>query len=142
VRPQSLIAPVPVIVVDAGHGCGEPGAVWPIGSSDPDYVEADINQAIATELVAELRARNGNVFTTNRCDDDKPRAEFANSVNADILISIHCNSSTNLSADGTCTIYAGNHDVGDSHALASDIHDELLYILFLQSGCLHSVTRR
>jgi N-acetylmuramoyl-L-alanine amidase len=75
------------IVVDAGHPPG--GATGPTG-----FKEADANLAVAKRLEAMLKQGGATVLMTRT--DEKPvdlswRPMFADSVNADLLISIHNN---------------------------------------------------
>ena len=92
------------IVLDPGHsGPVEPGAC--AGGSN----EADINWYIARFARAELKLRGHAVILTRpkhiASDGLAFRAERANRWGADLFISIHCNSSENLDADGTETYY-------------------------------------
>jgi N-acetylmuramoyl-L-alanine amidase len=79
-----------VIVIDAGHGGKDPGAVGPISR------EKNINLAIAlkTGEYLEQNIKNAKVLYTRKSDvfvDLSERADFANKNNADLFISIHTN---------------------------------------------------
>ena len=78
------------IVIDAGHGGDEKGAIGPLGDE-----EKDINLKIALELQEILKQKGANVVMTRECDgtislDD--RVSIARNNNANIFISIHLNS--------------------------------------------------
>jgi N-acetylmuramoyl-L-alanine amidase len=78
-----------VIVIDAGHGGKDPGAV-----GYRKYREKVVVFKISQELKKILRARGYKVYMTR--DRDKfvklsKRTEFANKKKADIFISIHAN---------------------------------------------------
>lgn len=77
-----------LVVVDAGHGGHDPGAV---GNS---LLEKDINLKAAHELIASLK-RLGIEVKATRTDDRylklAERTTFANNAKADIFISLHCN---------------------------------------------------
>jgi N-acetylmuramoyl-L-alanine amidase len=77
-----------LIVVDAGHGGNDPGA---LGNS---LREKDINLKASLELSEILKAKGFDVKLT-RADDRylklAERTAFANNSNADIFISLHCN---------------------------------------------------
>ncbi|MBP3313294.1 MAG: N-acetylmuramoyl-L-alanine amidase [Oscillospiraceae bacterium] len=77
-----------LVVVDAGHGGMDAGAV--IG----DLYEKDIDLAVALKVKALLQAQNVEVILT-REDDSLPslkdRYTLANESNADLFISLHCN---------------------------------------------------
>lgn len=83
--------PVKVIVLDPGHGGNKPGARGAI-SAEKDIaleVSKQLKQAIEKEMP------NVKVLLTRETDVDIPiyeRGRFANRHNADLFISIHCNS--------------------------------------------------
>ena len=95
-RSPAPSAPVPspagnkrqLIVIDAGHGGHDPGAV---GNK---LKEKDINLKAVGELSASLKKLGYDVKLT-RADDRylklNERAVIANEANADIFISLHCN---------------------------------------------------
>ena len=83
------------VYVDPGHGgSGDPGAV------NGPLQEAAINKAIADKLVAELQGRGAVVKLGSRAKDLSARVREANSFGADLLVSIHQNSTTGASARG------------------------------------------
>lgn len=77
-----------VVVVDAGHGGEDPGAIGSRGT-----LEKAVNLAIARELVALVEARPGMRAVLTREDDYflplRERMERARAVQADLFISIH-----------------------------------------------------
>jgi len=86
------------IAIDAGHGGRDRGAP----GRNPEFHEAEINRLIAQELAKELTNRGATVTVIkgeNR--DGHWRRERAETWNADLLISIHCNSAQNRNATGT-----------------------------------------
>jgi N-acetylmuramoyl-L-alanine amidase len=92
------------IVVDAGHGGKDPGAIGPSGVQ-----EKDVTLALARVLAKRLEENLGcEVILTRNSDVFLPleeRTAIANKVGADLFISIHANASTNRSAYGTETYY-------------------------------------
>lgn len=92
------------IVVDAGHGGKDPGAVSPNGTKEKDVVLA-IAKILAKKLEKDLGCeviltRTGNTFLQL-----EERTAIANKVKADLFISIHANASTNRRARGIETYY-------------------------------------
>jgi len=78
------------IVIDAGHGGKDPGAVGYRG-----YREKVVVLQISNELKRILRIRGYKVYVSRPYDRFvklSKRTEFANKKNADIFISIHANS--------------------------------------------------
>lgn len=78
----------PIIVLDAGHGGHDPGA---LGNS---LKEKDINLRAVRELESELKKLGFDVRMT-RADDRYlklgERTEFANKNDAAVFVSLHCN---------------------------------------------------
>ncbi|WP_037289154.1 N-acetylmuramoyl-L-alanine amidase [Saccharibacillus sacchari] len=108
-----------VIVIDAGHGNHDPGAV---GNG---IREKDINLGIALKVEAILK-KNANVdIVMTRSDDTflelKERVRVAKNVNADVFISIHNNSGSSA-ATGTETYYQRE----SSKSLATTLHKYIL----------------
>jgi len=96
-----------LIAVDAGHGGDSKGAVGATGA-----LERDINIFIARHLEDILRAQGAKVLMT-RSEEDAPstsdRAELLSHSGAQVLVSIHCNSTGDaadpLGARGVSTYY-------------------------------------
>src|SRR5690606_35510187 len=77
------------IIVDAGHGGKDPGAVV------KGVREADINLAVAKLLRTELEKRGYKVLLTRETDVYKTlqeRPKLASDNKGDLFISLHCNS--------------------------------------------------
>jgi N-acetylmuramoyl-L-alanine amidase len=95
-----------VIVIDAGHGGKDPGAIGSFSS------EKQITLAIAlkTGSYIEQNLKNVTVIYTRKTDrfpELKERAEIANKNNADLFISIHVNWAKSKSIHGTETYVMG-----------------------------------
>ena len=78
------------IIIDAGHGGTEKGAIGCLGD-----MEKDINLKIALELQKILNNFGANVIMTRACDGNislEDRVKIAKENNANIFISIHLNS--------------------------------------------------
>ncbi|HAX61691.1 MAG TPA: hypothetical protein DCX95_03910 [Elusimicrobia bacterium] len=90
-KPTKAIHKLNKIVVDAGHGGEDPGAVGPKGTKEKDIA------LIVTKLLAGLLKKNGYTVFLTRSDDTfiplADRTRFANKVMADLFVSIHCNAS-------------------------------------------------
>jgi N-acetylmuramoyl-L-alanine amidase len=106
-------AKIKKVVLDAGHGGKDPGAVG------KTYKEKDITLGIVLELglllkrhypeIEVIYTRNNDVFVP--LDE---RAEIANKAKADLFISVHANSSPNKSITGTETYVMGMHKSEDN----------------------------
>lgn len=78
----------PVVVIDAGHGGHDPGAVA------NKIREKDITLSAATQLAKILKEKGADARLTRSTDVYLKLAErtaFANKNNADVFISLHCN---------------------------------------------------
>ena len=100
-----------VIVLDPGHGGSDPGAVRT--HNGITYRERDLVLKIANYCKEEL-LKNPNVEVyltrennTDKLQDRKERIEFAKKVNADIVVSLHLNSTgeTSTTANGAEIYY-------------------------------------
>lgn len=93
-----------IIVIDAGHGGRDPGAISPCGN----YYEKDFNLRILLSLKEFLDKENIKVYYT-RLDDKqlylRPRVDLANDVESDFFISIHCNSNLSPRPNGSEILY-------------------------------------
>ncbi|MEC9488676.1 MAG: N-acetylmuramoyl-L-alanine amidase, partial [Halanaerobium sp.] len=111
-----------VVVIDPGHGGVDPGAIGTNG-----LLEKDVNLAVAEELRRLLIQAGTRVYMT-REDDSYPsfprRVGLANDREADIFVSIHCNSFTEDIPEGTET-YVARSSNGNSHLLAELVQSEL-----------------
>ena len=86
------------VVIDPGHGGRDPGAKSVLG-----YWEKSVNLEITHKLADYLRKAGINVVMTHE-DDSFPeleeRAALANRINADLFVSIHCNTISDSSHRG------------------------------------------
>ena len=109
------------IVVDPGHGGHDSGA------RGNGYNEKDIALQVATRLANNLR-RDYNVIMTRDSDFFVPldtRAKIGNDANADFFISIHLNSSSSSSANGTEVFYFSKKDQGSYAAQVAKFENKV-----------------
>ncbi len=99
--PPAVLPRVPrtyVVVIDAGHGGKDPGAVGPTGLR-----EKDVNLDVALKLALVLRERGVKPVLTREDDTFVPlatRAEVARDVGPDCFVSIHANAADNSWTEG------------------------------------------
>lgn len=103
---QTSIGKITTVVIDAGHGGTDPGAV---GKKSK---EKDITLDVALKTGSYIKENYPEVKVIYTRDKDvfvklRDRAAKANSVNADIFISIHCNAAKSTQAYGAETFIMG-----------------------------------
>ena len=110
--------PRPIVMLDPGHGGSNSGARGPV------LVEKRLTLALAERVAGQLRARGVDARLTRTGDRTltlRERAQLANQVPADLLVSIHANASPSRSKRGfeTYVLTARGVDV-DGRALRGD----------------------
>ena len=107
-----------VIVLDAGHGGHDPGAVGPHGTK-----EKDVNLAIVLQLEKVFRKDKDYKVILTRDDDTfiplVERANIANKNKADLFISVHCNANLNRNASGFEVYFLSEH-ASDNEAISTE----------------------
>jgi len=108
------------VVVDAGHGGFDPGAIGSNGTR-----EADINLQVAKKLKAELEKRGAQVVMTREGDDGlgntqqeslKERRRIIQQSDACLVISIHMNSFDDKNVSGPLVLFAPGSEQGKEFA--------------------------
>ncbi len=107
------------VCLDPGHGGND------IGANYNSIVESKINLIVAQEVATNLVKAGYKVYFT-RTDDEfvykRDRSRYCNSVEADILVSIHHNSyKTDRSVDYATTLYYKDIDKKLASSLQSSI---------------------
>lgn len=118
------------IIVDAGHGGWDPGAVGVKGST-----EKQINLRVAQSLRNCLIEYGGATVEMTRVDDRyvslQSRTAKANASQADSFISVHHNGSVNRAHNGTA-VYSGTNASPQSRELRNKVQKSLLKMTGLQ----------
>jgi len=119
-----------IICIDPGHGGSDPGAVGKVST------EKDNSLSICLKLRSLLEYFDHEVIMTRDTDKDvaypgasasvelQARCDISNNANADLFLSVHCNSYSNPGAHGTETFYMEGSTKGS--LLAQYIHGELV----------------
>lgn len=118
ITPEAVAQVVKTIVIDAGHGGKDSGAVGKTG-----YLEKKLVLAVSLKLGAYIKEKIPNVKVIYTRDDDTfvelhERANIANRNKADLFISIHANSASSSSAHGTETFVLGLHKTEENLRVA------------------------
>lgn len=101
------------VVVDAGHGGKDPGTIGHVSR------EKDIALSIALKVGGYIEKNFPDVKVIYTRSDDTfipldERSRIANKAEADLFISIHCNSAPNKASFGTETYVMGLHRSADN----------------------------
>ena len=140
---SELVSSTPVskhiVILDAGHGNPDGGAVGQDGS-----IESNLNLEIVLKLQKLLEASNCTVILTRsdengiyettaetireqKVSDMKNRVDIANNSNAEIFVSIHMNKLEQSQYSGWQTFYKNNDDT--SKEIAENIQTSLNYFI-------------
>ena len=108
-------ASLPLVIIDAGHGGYDPGAISPHGG----VREKDVTLAIARTIRSEL-LKSGRVRVALTRDTDsfivlQDRYGIARKMKADLFISVHADSAENQQATGG-TVYTLSEVASDREA--------------------------
>ena len=108
-RLPAQLRSVRTVVLDAGHGGRDPGAIGVGGLR-----EKDVTLSLAQRVGAELEGRGFSVVYTRRDDrfiSLEERTAIAESVAGDLFVSIHANAAPRRSVQGVETYYLNeNHE--------------------------------
>ena len=130
-----------VIVLDPGHGGSDPGA----SNSRFGLKESDINYKIATYAKQELERYEGvKVYLTRYadCPSIYDRGEFAKRYNADLVVSIHINSSGSQSARGAEVWVTQDNSQVEYYERSKIVGEKILYRLARLGLQDHGVSTR
>lgn len=107
----------PLVVIDAGHGGHDPGAISPHGGQREKDVTLAIARAIQKELIASGRVRVALTRDDDRYLVLRERSAIAHSLGADLFMSIHADAAGAGEATGA-TIYTLSEVASDREAAA------------------------
>ena len=106
---------LPLVVIDAGHGGHDPGAVSPHDGSREKDITLALARAIRDDLIASGRVR----VALTRADDRflvlEERFGIARRLKADLFISVHADAAENQAASGA-SIYTLSEVASDREA--------------------------
>lgn len=127
----------PTVILDPGHGRGDPGAVHYTADGTVDLTEAEANLSIAGNLRRFLEEKGYDVYVTRDgfgkrlssgplapvmiTADLFSRVHLASAVDGDVFVSIHNNGSTNPNQSGTEIWYCGESKFGGDSAHLADL---------------------
>lgn len=99
-----IVAAPPLVVIDAGHGGEQDGAVGVCGVKEKDVTLA-ISSEVSRILTGSGQVRVRMTRTNDATLDLKQRAKFTNDASADLFVSIHANSGPASKTRGIETYY-------------------------------------
>jgi len=104
----------PLVVIDAGHGGHDPGAMSADGLQEKDLT-LKVARAMRDELVASGRVRVAMTREDDRYLLHRDRFEIARKLGAALFISVHCDAAHNAEASGA-TVYTLSEIASDKEA--------------------------
>ncbi len=146
-EPKEELPPVKkedaVIVIDAGHGGKDCGAVGYDDEGEPLVYESEVNLKVALAVQKYLRAEGVTVIMTRSRDvslgstemeDLLERSSIANDADATYFVSIHSNSFTEAEANGTEILYAESEDKTYRGVTSKELAQNILKPLLKANG--------
>ena len=131
---QNVNVGLRTIVIDPGHGGKDPGAPGPDRKHDEKHIVLNISKLLGEKIKNEYPSVNV-VYT--RSGDTFPkltdRVEIAHRNNADLFISIHCNSNKKASSSGTSAHILSRKDTRNPDR---DLFDENLELTRLENSVI------
>ncbi len=111
----------PIVVIDAGHGGSDPGAIGYDDEGNPLLYEKNVNLNISRQVYKMLVQAGVRVYMTR--DDDSyisldARTTFANELDADLFISIHCNSYETTDMNGSLVMHHTDESVAETYGVS------------------------
>ncbi len=105
----------PLVIIDAGHGGHDPGAISPHGGKREKDVTLAIAKAMRDELLKKGRVRVALTRENDRFLVLQERYGIARRMNADLFISVHADAAGNEDANGA-TVYTLAEAASDREA--------------------------
>ena len=110
-----------LVVLDPGHGGPDPGA------RAGEVTEAALVLDLARRIEGRLTAHGVTVrFTRTEHTEggsEEDRAQVANDCRADLVLSLHCDSTEHRAASGVATFYYGHRGLGTWSAVGQQLAD-------------------
>jgi N-acetylmuramoyl-L-alanine amidase len=119
------------VVLDPGHGGANSGA------TGGGLTEADLVMDLARRIEGRLTAIGVSVVytrTEGSCPSEEERAALANTAQADLLISLHCDSHDAADASGVATFFFGRDRQTSWSAVGEHFADLLLREVVARTG--------
>lgn len=142
-KPKDLYSKI--VVLDAGHGGKDSGAVSSFGviekdvalrliESAKDYFDTDNSiKVYYTRLSDEQENITYGNTVSSTTTSVVNRANFANEVGADLFLSVHCNSAANQTARGTEILYSSKNTIVKENGLTSKVFAETAFPILLEA---------
>jgi N-acetylmuramoyl-L-alanine amidase len=106
--------PLRLIVLDAGHGGHDPGAIGPTGLMEKDVV-LDVTRRVARLATEGLGVKVAMSRSTDVFVPLRERTSFANKLHADLFVSIHANAHPQAVSEGV-EVYFLSSEASDTNA--------------------------
>lgn len=108
----------PLVVIDAGHGGRDPGAVSPLGGIQEKAVTLALARSVADALIRSGRLRVALTREDDRFVELRERYEIARRLGADLFVSIHADAAPRNDGARGATVYTLSEVASDREAAA------------------------
>ena len=105
----------PLVVIDAGHGGHDPGAISPVSGQREKDIALSLAKKVRDQLLASGRVRVAMTREDDRFLVLRERSAIARGIKGDLFISIHADSAPADSASGA-TVYTLSETASDREA--------------------------
>jgi N-acetylmuramoyl-L-alanine amidase len=117
--------PLRTIVIDAGHGGHDTGALGPGGLQEKE-ITLDIARRVASLLPDEANIRVVLTRSRDQFIELRERTALANRERADLFLSIHVNAASDGTATGTETYFLSNEATDGAARRAAEYENRLI----------------
>lgn len=120
------------IVIDAGHGGSDPGAIGYNDDGSISLKESSVTLPIANRVYQILKDNGINAYYTRNTDvyvtlDE--RTSFANKIGASLFVSIHCNAFTTTDVKGSLVMHHTSKDTSAYGVSGKELAENILKYL-------------
>jgi N-acetylmuramoyl-L-alanine amidase len=118
-------APLGTIVLDAGHGGHDPGAIGAGGLQEKELT-LDVTRRLAALLQEELGVRVVLTRTRDQFVALQERTALANRVKADLFVSVHVNAARGATTTGTETYFLSSEATDNAARAAAAFENKVI----------------
>jgi N-acetylmuramoyl-L-alanine amidase len=139
-RERAQAAPLRVIVLDAGHGGQDGGAVGPSGLTEKELV-LDVTKRVARLLEERLRVKGLLTRDGDHLVPLRDRTSVANRARADLFVSIHANAHRRAVSAGVETYFLSSEATDDEARQVAALENSVIELEAPSAGARVDVVK-